>query len=328
MLAPAAAPSLVDYPVQSIPQDGDDLDAASVSQALETPGNYIAYLQDVLRNMIFGDGSDGDCINAGLVLMSGPKFYDTASVTTGGNQGWWTCGWPIICRTKFTLNHSTAQLRGDGNGAVASTRGDYQATGGPHGSITPSNGLASGSYPFTGAAVYGLGGNGGTGGGGGTTGTQVVSPANQHRIFPYRFCGGAHSVGTLFAGSANPYPGIQYDAIRGGGAGGNGGIEASSTGGAGGAAGALVVVMAPTIELLAGNLSSIGGNGGAGQGTTGHGGGGGGGGAFLFVCETFIDAGLTYTVTGGTGGLGVGGGSAGASGAAGNATPFVVYVRT
>jgi hypothetical protein len=308
-----------------MPADGDSLAAASVQQPMKEAMDYIAYLQDRLRDTFFGNGSDGALVinDAATHDLSGMKFYDTVNISIGSLR---TNGWPVIARTSITVGGSGG-IWGHGGNASGATRGTYFAAEGPHGSISPCNGLASGSYPHTGQSFYGFGGNGGAGGGAAPSGTSIVSPGNGYKIYPWRFHGGGQAVGTLFAGNANVYPGIQLDALRGGGAGAPGGVVASSVAGAGGAAGSLVILISPSITFANGcSMASNGGNGGTGVATNGNGGGGGGGGAFLLVYKTLSDSGAIYSATGGTAGFGIGTGAAGISGTNGNTAPFTVTV--
>lgn len=323
-LSPASAPSLTSYLVQSCPDDGDDLDAASVGQALQSSGNLIAYLQYLYRTMMFGTGADGDYIHSSVALhqVGSNAFYD--HITIGGGHIMVTNGWPIFARTSITVTGG-AGFYGNGGNASGTTKGLYNGTeGGPHGSTSPSNAIISGSYVYNGSQVYGLGGNGGAGGGSSPSGTTLLDPLNSYRQYPYRFLGGLGNIGIRRAGADAVYSGLRYDALRGGGAGAPG--EPAVTSGAGGAGGALVVLMSPSISLTNADMQSNGGNGSSGA-TNGNGGGGGGGGWFLYVCEKYTDGGgNTYSVTGGAKGNGAGGGSDGVDGSVGNPTPQVILI--
>jgi hypothetical protein len=309
------------YPIVTQPDDGDDLDAASVAQAPQTLANFVAYLIDCELDRIFGTGADGDLSLSGAstTQLSSMKYYDT--VTVGSLHLVRTNGWPIICRTKFEITASNAGVTGSASNASAQTSGVYGATAGPHASLPVSNGSSSTAYTYTGRDDYGLGGSGGVGGGSAPTGVTIISPGSAYKSAPYLSAMGAR-VGLRLTGPSAPYTGTNMGPIIGGGAG-SPGAPAIDSGGAG-PGGALVVIMAPSI-IIDGGFSSSGGNGGAGT-TNGNGGGGGGGGAFLFICQTFVDNGAVYSANPGTGGIGVGTGAAGASGTTGNTTPYIVYI--
>ena len=240
----------------------------------------------LLRQTIFGNGSDGAVVSGGDITLTADAHYTNITIETGDVL--YTAGYKVFFTGTLTCE-GTGKIVNTGskgaNGNAGTSPGTGRAAGGPGGAAT-----GAGSLPASEAGVTGgLGGNN----------------ANVN--------GDAGAAGTAAA-----------KALAGAGvAGGDGGTGTTGTGGAIGAAGAATgtiynypqsIVNAntltdtnPTITAL--NLNAGSGSGGGGGynnpgGGGGAGGGSGSGGGIVFLSGKTIAADLEIDVSGGDGGNG------------------------
>ncbi len=286
--------------------------------------------QDLMAQMVFGDGSDGPLT---LTQTDAAPAYATkagAGATTtftltrdiyatdltfddaNGNFLVKTAAFRIFGTGTFLIDAGVT-VHFDGNNAVANAQGaaaSGSAIGssaggaGAVGSGAGGGGVNAGSTSLgaaggAGGAASGGGVGGGVAGGSASLATASGSPRNLNQAISVRE---ASSTGKFS-----------------GGAGGSGGASTtSSTSGGGGAGGGGVVIYAETL-VNNGTIRANGGTGGdaSGSGTGAGGGGGGGGGTVILVYRAAGSTVGTLTVNGGTGGALQGAGATGAAGSTG-----------
>lgn len=288
--APSPAPSQGAIPIVNIPQDTiDDVNAASVSQAMKVPADFIAWIMTRGFHSIFGDGKDGDVTISTTVTLARDMFYNNLTVSAGGILN--TAGFRIFVKNTLTTSGG-GKIQFIGNtgtngpgGAGAAAIADGSIAGSAAGGNNATNGTNVTN------AFGGAGGGGGTGTSGspGSGGTVTAPAATLGDIRS------ALILGHLIGGGAM--------ALARAGAGGGGSNGASGAGGGGG--GGFIAIAARVLNLAsAGDISAAGGVGGAGT-SGGAGGGGGGGGGVLQIVYTSKNA-VTFSAAtncpGGAGG--------------------------
>lgn len=316
-------------------------------QLLSVDSNGLPYWRDENLGQDFGGGSDGNVTLTGLLTLTGPAYYDTLTMSTGGVLV--TNGYPVYAKNLDLSACDTNCIRWNGgNGASIGT----QAGGSGAGALA--------------AVMLGGAGAGGAGAAGSTgAGTQAAAPTNQT---PSN--GGAGGAGGA-GGSANAggtaggaqrsgatvanfieFDRFEQQFLRGatiivGGAGGAGGSSGAGDGvnngrggGGGGAGGGVVAIycqnLITSVSTPSGAITANGGNGGSctgiASGNAGAGGGGGGGGGgyiYLAYLERTGPA-ITNLIqahggNGGNGGTGAGTGLGGNGGAGGNGGRIRIY---
>lgn len=281
-------------------------------------GSGVTSLENLIEELLFGTGSDGDVTITGTTTLTRDMHYEDLTIAVGGILE--PNGFRVFCSHSLT-NLGTIRSNGS-NGSDAGGGGGAGGAGAGRGTL----------------------GGGGTGGNGGTDGGAGSTPGTGNGGF-----GGAGGAGGAVGGSAGgtatnvwsdtPSPivviaGLEYYdstvlalAVGGGGGGGGEDNGPSDDGGGGGGGGGLILICAPTFRS-SGTIQANGGSGGSGgtggAGGDGGGGGGGGGGALLVVTRESTTLAGTRTYTGGTGG---GGGTSDPGSNGSNGAEFIIQVE-
>lgn len=296
--------------------DGRDVGADGALQdthLADPAGAHPQYQPDAL----FGDGSDGDVVVAGITTLTRAMYYDDLTVQAGAAIQ--SAGFPIFVRGTLTIEN-TGEIRMNGAPAAGMTGGTgYASVGvlggqsgnGVNGRNTVGAGAAGGAAPANemhagGAGNGGAGGAaGGQAGGAGGASTAVAAGYGQFRSLAHFGFGMLAQQGT----------GRVLGGGGGGGAGGcDPGVDTASSGG-GGAGGGAIVISCYDLDN-SGKITADGGAGGdgavTGAGVAGGGGGGQGGQVHVFAWKTTALG--TIRAQGGAGGTAAGGGSDGGQG--------------
>lgn len=271
------------------------------------------------KNVLFGDGSDGDVTITGTVALTRDMQYNNL-VVNGTLQ---TNGWRVGVKGTLTGAGTITWPQSGSGGGYANLAGIYTPTpsllaggagGAAAGSAGANHAFAStlgGSGGAGGAGSGGAGGAGGSTSGIGTAGSGVAL-ADVSKIHPLQL---------WFA------RGVDGGAVRAGyvgGTGGGGGGGDGSAGGGGGAGGGVVVVFAYDASGFTGTISANG-VAGADAGGSNRGGGGGGGGGFAALLASTLPTGsYTMSAAAGAGGAKTGTGVAGSAGSAGTTLAAVI----
>jgi hypothetical protein len=363
--APSAQPGEDVAPIETLPNDGDPANAASVAQALKVPADFLAYLASrasfgawlysatdatiaadtdltlghaFYRNLTINAGKKLTMLHPGIIFVSGTlTFGDAASKIIFGKKVGFLNGANAAASTR---GFGGAGWAGDAFGQIGG--GGSGGGGGADGHVVPDAGFGVGSAGGTGWGGGGsaLGGAGGAGGAGAHAGAAAGTL--------YSFFAGAAETeaqallmllmngGWGFARGGADGARVAIPFMLEGGAGGGGGggtaTNTSTAGGGAGAGGAVGLVIARKAIIVAdGCIQAPGGDGGAGFGGGGEaaGGGGPGGGGFVgLVYGSKTGPALTAAncCPAGTPGAGANGGAAGAAGATGNVREYQVGI--
>src|SRR3990167_112879 len=249
----------------NIDQQGGVLPTSS----LDTP--YLTSA-DLVNQVFFGDGSDGDVTISVNTTLTADKYYDDLVVNSGVTL--FPNGYRIFCKTSTIIN-GTINVAG-GNGGAGTNGADNSGANGGAGGTEGTAGTSASDNTIAGGTVGQVGGEGGIGSDNSSSGSTAGTDGGD---------------GDIASGCLNTSP--NGTAGGGGGAGGNGGVN---PGGAGGVAGVGTAVTSgykiknafasiygyefgTTVKNRGGAGSGGGGGGGggfAGGVTQGSGGGGGG----------------------------------------------------
>jgi len=282
----------------------------------------------------FGDGLDGSATLNGALSLTGPKYYDTLTITAGAAVT--MNGYPIYCKVLDLTNATTSGVfKWNGNnGATTATQAGgaggaavvaAMLSGGVAGGTGATGVVGAGAQaatttaqtPANGGAsnASGAGGAGNAGANAGGAARAGVAPTNRVTFgrFEQQFMRGA----ALILGGCSG---------AGGGSGGGDGTNLGRGGGGGGGTTGVMAIYADEIITSASTASGIfqclggkGGNGATGAaGNAGGGGGGaGGGGGYIFIAYNLKTGPVVTNIaqaTGGTGGNGSNGAGTGAGG--------------
>jgi hypothetical protein len=313
----------------------------SVTDALAANITLVSNIAGLYKQMIYGDGSDGDVTIAGTITLTRDMYYNNLAIPTGTILD--PAGYRVF--VKGTISGiGTIRRNGNAGSSVALNT----ATGGAAGAALNQGSLNA-------EIVWGAGGNGGNNSGGNPW--NAWSAANPSLTNINGVAGGAASFSGGTAGastrgifynktffpqyvhpatSQTTFGGLNYKSIAGsgGGAGGNAGTL-DNAGWGGGAGGNWGLIRIAAYEWnFTGVVSQTGGAGGAGGSTNtgitwgGWGGWGGNGGILFRIYHTLTnDATKTQTWgAGGAWGTGNGGGGNGTAGTTGNAGETISIV--
>jgi hypothetical protein len=296
----------------------------SSSQVLPTPlsgGGGSAYTPTV--DGLFGDGSEGDAVIAGVTALGRETHYNNLTITGTGTLK--PVGFRCFVKGTLTID-AGGSFNDDGNSAAGTVAGPglgarntLNAIGGAGilgnaGGGNGNTGSGNSNSSLNGAGAIPAGGTGGgipagnTGGPAGTVTTAVQGQRWNGTAWPQQ--GRFNNAGAQ----------LQYN---GGGGGGSGASSAVGTTGGGSGGGAGLVWIAAKAVINNGRISANGGNGSTGTGPANGGGGGGGGGGCVMLATLSQSTG-TVQALGGLGGAGLGTGLAGLNGVAGSVQVVVL----